>query len=150
MYIIAQAIPLIRVLIVGEGRHKSNADAVSVSGVLSVNEVSKGPNIVTEVDIIGHEGVELVQLPTGRIIRADSDEGLAFQQQSSQAQRGSNQPATVLPNSEEAPPVYDKVHQTWADMGFSKRAWSQSPSASPQSAAHGRNISEVSQVIISS
>lgn len=144
MYIIAQAIPLIRVLIVGEaGSQQQNEGSAPV--VASVSENIKRPSAAAALDVTGHEDLELVQLPSGRVVRADSEEGSAFRQQQQQAASLVNTHENVAENAV----VHDKVHQAWSDSGFSRRAWSKSPTASPEPAAHQRNLSEVSETVVS-
>lgn len=74
------------------------------------------------------ESIELVQLPSGKIVQADSEEGKAFK--ASQQSEAAAVPETQLPQASGFD-MDDKVHQVWADMGLSRRAWSQSPSPPP-------------------
>lgn len=74
------------------------------------------------------ESVELVQLPSGKIVQANSEEGKAFK--ASQANEGVTIPQTQLQQTTGFN-MDDEVHRMWADMGLSRRAWSQSPSPPP-------------------
>lgn len=78
------------------------------------------------------ESIELVQLPSGKIVQANSEEGLAFK--ASRAKEGATAPQTQLQQTTGFN-MDDKVHQVWADMGLSRRAWSQSPSPPPAARA---------------
>lgn len=77
-----------------------------------------------------HTSVELVQLPTGRIVPATSEEGIRHQA-SEEAERAQ---ASGQKQAQEAVPgrrMSDEVHRIWADMGLSRRAYSQSASPEP-------------------
>lgn len=141
-YIVAQAIPLLRVVYLGD---TSNVGPMSVSEVASTRLADKAKFPATAQEITSEVDIELVQLPTGRIVAADSEEGEAFKA----AQQAPKKPAAaqtglldagrggdvsgdqgLAPAQEvhSGVAVDDKVHRLWADMGLSRRAWSQSPS----------------------
>lgn len=92
---------------------------------------SKAP--APELPSNAHEGVELVQLPTGKIVAASSEEAKAFKESS-----GVSRPAEAAESTgaqgetrEAAQSFEDEVHKAWADMGLSTRAWSKSPTPEP-------------------
>lgn len=135
VYIIAQVIPLLRVMILGEGSKASvrPVDAAKASGV---REIDKGKSPATGLGGITEVGVELIQLPSGKIVPADSEEARASQEASSQAPRtdpidaSPEEAASAPPPQEEhgGPDLDDEVHRKWSDMGLSRRAWSKTPS----------------------
>lgn len=134
VFIIAQTIPVIRVMFQSEyASHRSTASSRAVS----TKSKTPRPNAANE----GSQPVELVQLPSGRIVAADSEEGRAAQSQGAIESKGALglQPpdVTVTP-----PPQQDagqrtrgdgdEVHRIWEEMGLSRRAWSKSPSPPPE------------------
>lgn len=130
IYIIAQAIPLLRVFYLGRIKGSSRG-AGSVQEVPPPSFVGKklttrvtGGETIHEAD----ESIELVQLPSGKIVQANSEEGRAFK--ASQAKEGDAAPQTQLQQTSGFN-MDDEVHRMWADMGLSRRAWSQSPSPPP-------------------
>lgn len=134
VFIIAQTLPVIRVMF------QSNMSSPTSHPVTSVAEPTysrkgkgKGKAPAPELPTGAHEGVELVQLPTGKIVAASSEEGKAFKEFS-----GVSRPAETAEStsgqggSREAGPSFeDEVHKAWADMGLSTRAWSKSPTPEP-------------------
>lgn len=128
--IIAQTVPLIRVLFQG-----SKATSVTAA-IPQTAESEKGP--AAGQSVLGTDDIELVELPTGRIVAAESEEGRAFQ--AAQAAAGTNT-ATAAGHEDETRErdvaregstiiVDDELHKMWADMGLSRRAWSTSPELS--------------------
>lgn len=131
IYIIAQAIPLLRVFYLGQTKRSSRA-AGSVQEAPPPSFVGKklttrvtGGETIHEAD----ESIELVQLPSGKIVQANSEEGKAFK--ASRAGEGAAVPQTQLQQTTSGFSMDDEVHRMWADMGLSRRAWSQSPSPPP-------------------
>lgn len=164
VFIIAQTIPIIRITLqthssasrvvtsVAEPRYSS-----SNNKNYYCNSQGEGSDKAQELPASApqprprsnlYEGVELVQLPTGRIVRADSEEGRALTgSEASKAAaavtagtgtrtRMTPQPFAVVVagggGGEQSRPGEDEVHRLWADMGLSKRAWSRSPSPTRQ------------------
>lgn len=72
-YIVAQAISLLRVLITSDGNTRRRSQQSSTRA--SVRELGKAP-----ATAVAEEVIELVQLPSGKIVRADSEEGKAHEQ----------------------------------------------------------------------
>lgn len=87
-------------------------------------------------DIDHDPEMELVVLPSGRVVRADSREGEAFK---ASQNAEDTQPTEAQPQEESS--ERDEVHETWAAMGLSKKAWSQSPSPQPEEGRHTRQAS---------
>lgn len=153
IYIAAQTMPLIRVML--QGRSSSTSSARSRPAISPTNPSDKGKSPVNEMDNIqqARASVELIQLPSGRIVAATSEEGKVFK--TSEAQRTVGQPSeSQEPGSTvEANPrvsgvtVDDEVHRIWAEMGLSRRAWSQSPSPQPE---RGPGISKMANTASSS
>lgn len=139
IYIVAQAIPLIRVLVVGSV--KDSDEAPNATG--SVREIGKGKSPRTGLDSIAEAPIELVQLSSGKIVPADSEEA--------RAEFGPSKASTsaqVAPLEDQTRPaardVDDPVHKNFKDMGLSERAWSQSPSPTVlPTAGHQRHISDM-------
>lgn len=130
IYIIAQAIPLLRVFYLGQTKRSSRA-AGSVQEAAPPSFVGKklttrvtGGETIHEAD----ESIELVQLPSGKIVQANSEEGKAFK--ASRPTEAAAVPQTQLQQTSGFN-MDDEVHRIWADMGLSRRAWSQSPSPPP-------------------
>lgn len=164
IYIVAQTIPLLRVLYLGKGGSSSRAGGSNHSRIATstaadvspgVKESSKGTAHATATLLAGREPsdkIELVQLSTGKIVAADSEEGRRFKLQllaSGSQPRNKPEPsgfsraggAAVVSagrgaalgqgQSHDDPVDDDEVHRLWADMGLSRRAWSMSPETSP-------------------
>lgn len=130
VFIIAQTLPVIRVMF------QSNTSSPTSHPVTSVAEPTysrrgktKGKAPAPELPIGAHEGVELVQLPTGKIVAASSEEGRAFQESSAESRPAETvESRSAHVGTREAGPNFeDEVHKAWADMGLSTRAWSKSP-----------------------
>lgn len=157
LYIVAQTVPLLRVLIVGS---KTSSKAGGTTNI-SIAELSRsGPQTkqakaMPDLDALAgdHASLELVQLPGGRVVAADSEEG-----QRHCASQGEREAAgTVASRSvaaaeaqgheprdvDEPLSVDDEVHRLWADMGLSRRAWSQSPSPPQAATQHRRQPSDL-------
>lgn len=149
IYIAAQTMPLIRVMF--QGRSSSTASVGSRSVITPTSPSHKMKAPVTGLDNVqqARASVELVQLPNGGIVAATSEEGRAFK--ASEAERTVSQPrAGQEPgNTTESNPrvsevaVDDEVHRIWAEMGLSRRAWSQSPSPQPE---RDRDISNIANI----
>ncbi|POS76257.1 hypothetical protein DHEL01_v205350 [Diaporthe helianthi] len=130
IYIIAQAIPLLRVFYLGRTKGSSRtsgsvhkAPPPSFVGKKMTTQVTGGETIHAT-----DESIELVQLPSGKIVQANSEEGRAVRE----SQR--NEENTVAQRQVQQTTSFnmdDEVHRIWADMGLSRRAWSQSPSPPP-------------------
>lgn len=130
IYIVAQAIPLLRVFYLGRTKGPSRA-AGSVQGAPTTSFVgNKMTTRVTGGQTIhqADESIELVQLPSGKIVQANSEEGRAFKE--SRPNEGATAPPTQLEQTSGFN-MDDEVHRMWSDMGLSRRAWSQSPSPPP-------------------
>lgn len=131
IYIIAQAIPLLRVFYLGQTKRGRAAGSLAVQEAPPPSFVGKkmttrvtGGETIHEAD----ESIELVQLPSGKIVQANSEEGKAFK--ASRPNEGATVPQTQLQQAGGFN-MDDEVHRIWADMGLSRRAWSQSPSPPP-------------------
>lgn len=134
IYIVAQTIPVVRVLIMGS----SAPSRASISSGTHVTEPRPAPR--RDAPVFTEEDIELVQLPSGRIVAATSEEGRAFQAtlcpqpdvESSLEQHTSLAVGIEQDHNQERDNVgNDEVHRAWAESGMSKRAWSQSPSPPP-------------------
>lgn len=130
IYIIAQAIPLLRVFYLGRTKGTSRA-AGSVQEAPTASFVGKkmttrvtGGQTIHQAD----ESIELVQLPSGKIVQANSEEGRAFKE--SRPDEGPTAPQTQSGQTSGFN-MDDEVHRIWSDMGLSRRVWSQSPSPPP-------------------
>lgn len=153
IYIAAQTMPLIRVMF--QERSSSTASVGSRPAISPTSPSDKGKSPGTGLNNIqqASASVELVQLPSGRIVTATSEEGKAFKM--SEAERAVNQPRAAqgpMATTEANPrgsdmTVDDDVHRIWADMGLSRRAWSQSPSRQPE---RDRDISNIANTASSS
>lgn len=135
IYIIAQTVPLLRVLLTGS---KDNSRNVSVAEI-DPNQKSKRKESVggaekTAATLDAYQAVELVQIQSGKIVPANSEEGRALKALSPTTERAigavtASAPTGAVPSSEiNLGQVDDDVHQLWLSMGLSKRAWSKSPS----------------------
>lgn len=130
--IIAQCVPIIRVMLQGE---------------TAIRPLSLSSNKPTVVSAARAASIELVVLPTGRVVAASSDEGRAFQIEHQQSAQASLEPASK-PRPADAKEVGveivsevsadDKVHKRWEEMGLSKRAWTKLPSP-PDSPSRASN-----------
>lgn len=142
IYIIAQTVPLLRVLLSQSSSQTHIARSIiEIDANNGGNMKGKGPATGRETNCATpdpYEGVEMLQLPSGRIVTADSAEGEAFKasQPASGAAAGATAPSAGQGLSAQAQPPTgegsarvndDKVHELWLSMGLSKRAWSQSP-----------------------
>lgn len=146
IYIAAQTMPLIRVML--QGRSSGTASARSRPAISPTSPSDKVKSPVTGMDNIqqASASVELVQLPSGRIVAATSEEGKAFK--TSEAERMISQPraaqepeiTTEANQRVSEGTVDDEVHRIWAEMGLSRKAWSQSPSPQPE---RDRDISNI-------
>lgn len=146
IYIAAQTMPLIRVML--QGRSSSTVSTRSRPAISPTSPSGKCKSPVIGLDNIQQSlpSVELVQLPSGRIVAATSEEGQAFK--TSEAGRTVSQPRVAQgpgaateanPRASEVA-VDDEVHRIWAEMGLSRRAWSQSPSPQPERERDVSNI----------
>jgi hypothetical protein len=130
IYIVAQAIPLLRVFYLGrtKGSSRSAGSAQEAAPASFVgNKMTRrvtGGQTIHETD----ESVELVQLASGRIVQGNSEEGKAFK--ASRPDAGAPAPETQLQQTTGFS-VDDEVHRIWAEMGLSRRAWSRSPTPPP-------------------
>ncbi|KAH8775235.1 hypothetical protein F5883DRAFT_518672 [Diaporthe sp. PMI_573] len=131
----SQTIPVIRVMLQSE-----DASLRSSTSSRAVSTKSKTPKTSRPNEASGP--VELIQLPSGRIVAADSDEGRASQSQEVPKDTGTRgvQPprdvtVTTPPQQEQRTRrADDEVHRVWEEMGLSRRAWSKSPSPPPEGA----------------
>lgn len=108
----------------------------SIAGVPLGNKIDEGNS--PAIDAVRSTSIELVQLSSGKIVAADSEEGRAFKALGSAEGDATGQTRAVAslsaPGQEHAPSEVtndDEVHMIWADMGLSRRAWSRSPSPPP-------------------
>lgn len=134
MFIIAQTLPVIRVMFQSNtSSPDSHPDTSVVEPNYSRKGKGKGKAPAPELPIGTHEGVELVQLPTGKIVAASSEEGKAFRESSTQPTLVETVESTSAQGGtrEAGPNFEDEVHKAWADMGLSTRAWSKSPTPEP-------------------
>lgn len=143
VFIVAQTIPVIRVLLQSHDVASRRASSSPTLDTKSKQEHSAAMMAESRPESIG-----LVQLPTGKIVRADSEEGRAFQSQEAVSPRDvgptsdpSAEPTGIKEHSVVAPrhkgtdtliTVDDEVHRIWEEMGLSRRAWSKSPSPEPR------------------
>lgn len=132
VFIIAQTIPVIRVMLQSGGSPPTSRPITSVVEP-TYSRPDKGKAPASEPTLEAHESIELVQLPTGKIVDATSEEGKAFKA-SPEASRQDEAAAAQESGgardgaSGAGPSFEDEVHKAWADMGLSTRAWSKSPS----------------------
>ncbi|ROW10146.1 hypothetical protein VMCG_01838 [Cytospora schulzeri] len=143
IYVVAQTIPLLRVLLLSDSSRDSKSPG-SAAGRTSPNRSEKGrpPAGIDSIQEV-RPSIELVQLPTGKIVSADSEEGQAFKSSQAGENTGRATPATETAISQ--PQLSqggtgvspdDETHRIWADMGLSRRAWSKSPSPPPEDLQH--------------
>lgn len=142
IYIVAQTIPLLRVLFVGSVSTRPGSIAETSPDDKGKAE-AKQPGHASEQAHGTHESHELVVLATGKVVLADSKEGKAFRAapRSAPTAPETSDPADardartipdVADDREGAARVDDETHRLWADMGLSRRAWSKSPTPSPE------------------
>lgn len=141
-FIIAQTIPILRITL-----QKQSSSSRLVSSVAEPTYSRQGGgdsnNSNKNAARLGasmqdrHEDVELVQLPTGRIVAAASAEGIALRASQEEAAAAERSPVTskTLPPGEpqrsrarSTVDSEDGIHRLWAGMGLSKRVWSRSSS----------------------
>lgn len=115
VFIIAQTIPVLRVLL--------QSDKPPISSIGSGQSKQKEETVDTRAP-----SIELVQLPGGRIVAADSDDVKAFKsRQQPQPEQTDQKPATddlIDAGVVTMASVDDEVHKIWEQMGLSTRAWS--------------------------
>ncbi|KAK7741780.1 hypothetical protein SLS53_004844 [Cytospora paraplurivora] len=150
IYIIAQTLPILRVVIQGDvGRTRSVTGSGLNKDATSFRKAHKA-TARTALDTIEEvrQSIEVVQLPSGLIVPADSEEGRAFksthtttdvEQITPPSDRGpTGATAPSHPGQDESGiTVDDEVHKLWSDMGLSRRAWSKSASPSPEGESSG-------------
>lgn len=155
IYVVAQTIPLLRVLFLSDSSRDSKPRG-STGGRTSPNRSDKEKHPAAGTDSVQEvrPSIELVQLPTGRIVPADSEEGREFRASTSRVASpetpgaGRETPASAIsaprPREEQGragvPQLDDEVHRIWADMGLSRRAWSKSPSPPPEDCLRQRSL----------
>lgn len=137
MFIIAQTIPVIRVMFQSE-------DASLRSSTSSRAMSTKSKTTKTAMPNEASRPVELVQLPSGRIVAADSEEGRASQSREVSKDTGTRGVQPLPDVTVTSPPQHEaaqrtrrgdeEVHRIWQEMGLSRRAWSKSPSPPPEGA----------------
>lgn len=146
LYFIAQTIPLVRVILQKDERETRLAG--SVNEITPRNRMAKQGKkpTATAIEPLSEArlSVELVVLPSGKVVRADSDEAQVANVQALQSEAGPSQPAVAASVEQQdpeqlGPDAQDPVHENWAKMGFSKRAWS--PHGSTQQGTHSRHQS---------
>lgn len=92
--------------------------------------------------------IEMLQLSSGRIVPADSEEGRAFksaqtatdvEQITPLSDRGPTEAKAPsrMGQHESGVPADDEVHKLWSEMGLSRRVWSKSASPSPERESSG-------------
>ncbi|KAI3391042.1 hypothetical protein diail_8093 [Diaporthe ilicicola] len=107
-----------------------DASGISATSSRAVSPKTKTPK-PAPVDEAS-QPVELIQLPSGRIVPADSDEGRASQGQVIQPPDITvTSPKQQRERRSEARGD-DEVHRIWEEMGLSRRAWSKTPSPPPE------------------
>lgn len=147
VFIIAQSIPVIRVMLQSGGPSPASR---LVSSVAEPDHGAKGKQPATAVPA-AEENIELVQLASGKIVRADSEEGWAHRaaeeqhEPAGEGERGRRldllEPAGVRSGNNRGSSLVaadDEVHRIWMELGLSKRAWSQSPDPVAAAAAGAR------------
>lgn len=126
VYVVAQSMPLIRVLL--QGRSSS----VERTGGSQPKTTHAGQRTGAHPGQAPDTAIELIQLPSGRIVPADSEEGKPFKASGmgravdNTVTDNTTRPLTPV-DQVSAAVIDDEVHRVWAGMGLSKRAWSQSP-----------------------
>ncbi|KUI73283.1 hypothetical protein VM1G_09111 [Cytospora mali] len=128
VFIIAQTIPVLRVLLNREPKSSQGDPVGSIAGFPLDSGADEGKSLAVET---GREAsIELVQLPSGKIVAADSEEGKEFKASAEEENAGQARVVDSPGTPEQAVGGVandDEVHRIWADMGLSRRAWSQSP-----------------------
>ncbi|KAJ4391652.1 hypothetical protein N0V93_005271 [Gnomoniopsis smithogilvyi] len=133
VYIIAQVIPLLRVMVLGEGS-KASLRPSALAEPARAQRTDKGKSPAIGLGSITEVGVELVQLSSGKIVPADSEEARIERETTEASKREAQTPEAIVPSEpppqEEygGPDLDDEVHRKWSDMGLSRRAWSKTPS----------------------
>ncbi|ROW13858.1 hypothetical protein VPNG_03657 [Cytospora leucostoma] len=139
IYIVAQTIPLLRVWLLGDSTRDSKAPDSSAGQTApsGVDQKTPAPGLDSIQEV--RTSIELVQLPSGKIVSADSEEGKAFRLSQGGDKTGASAPTTepVITQPQavhggRGVNVDDETHRIWADMGLSRRAWSKSPSPPPE------------------
>lgn len=135
VYIVAQTVPLLRVLSFKKKKTTGSRTTTQIASVAEIDPRSKGKSQATATTMLSERqpSIELVQLPGGKIVAADSEEGRQFQaSQSSQPrdagasgdtpmaesqrlQHGAESMTTAQRNSANTG-IEDEVHRLWADM----------------------------------
>lgn len=118
IYIIAQTFPILRVLLQESSVIEPGSPPVEFSATI---RSTKTGSLATD-EVVVHGSVELVQLASGRIVTALSEEGQAFKQAEASKKTGGAQGQDIGETTMNR--VDDEVHRIWAGMGLSKRAWS--------------------------
>ena len=130
--------PLIPVML--QGRSSSTATGGSSGTTEPTTASHRGKSPVTGSHNIQEQkraSIELVQLPSGKIVTASSQEGKAFKMsramETTSQSTAAQEPALTTETYQRASGVSvdDEVHRIWAEMGLSRRAWSKSPSPQP-------------------
>lgn len=124
VFIIAQTLPVIRVILLSGG---TSAPSRLVTSVIepTYGQDAKGKATAPAPPPPpgAHDSIELVQLESGRIVAATSEEGKAFKASSQAPQQAeasvAREPAAEQDEISGAERSFaDEVHQTWADMGL--------------------------------
>lgn len=132
VYIVAQTVPLLRVLSFKKKKTAGSETATQVASVAELNPHPQGKARATTTTMISERqpSIELVQLPGGKIVAADSEEGRQFQaSQPRVAETSGTAAAAMTPRldqeAETVTParrhsantgIEDEVHRLWADM----------------------------------
>ncbi|KUI56130.1 hypothetical protein VP1G_03545 [Cytospora mali] len=139
IYVVAQTIPLLRVLLLSDSSKDSKSPGYATR-LSATNRKAKGKTPAAGVEPVQEvrTSIELVHLPSGKIVTADSEEGKAFKSSEAGEKAGQELPTTEKAASEpqlvqgvSGATLDDETHRIWADMGLSRRAWSKSPSPPP-------------------
>lgn len=158
VYIVAQTMPLLRVLVLGQ-------DSKTSSNLGTRSDLSSKPTRAVQLGSQSHDTeIELVELPTGKIVAALSEEGKAFRSAEASKQRVRAEDISITPpaaddgnleydaglrHSQEIGQVTgdDEVHKLWEAMGLSRQAWSVSPeivtSRGPGTTGHRHQVSDL-------
>lgn len=145
IFIIAQTIPVLRVLLLREPRSSEDRLVGSIAGLASGSKTDKRKS--PTIDDVRKTSIKLVQLSSGKIVAAESEEGRAFKASAEENEAtGQTRAATFSSIPEQthaviAVTIDDEVHRNWSDMGLSRRAWSQSPSPPPGARHQPPNLS---------
>lgn len=124
---------------------ETKKDSIEVSeAVISAREMGKGITAsAAGLESIAEVAMELVQLPSGRIVPAASEEARA----EFGPPKASAAPAVAESGRDPDSDVKDPAHTDFEYLGLSRRAWSQTPSPTVvTTAGHQRNISAISNV----